>query len=64
MTYQKMLELKLTWMKWAEHMVRMTDGRLPKRSEGEEKWREKANNREKWSNITEVTKVAEHRSDK
>ena len=69
--------------KWAGHMVRMKDGRLPKRSETkkqrgcrkrgrsqlrwddcekrdlrkaeeEEKWREKANNRDQWKRITKV----------
>ena len=76
-------------MKWAGHMVRMKDEKLPKRSETmkhdgcrkrgrpqlrwedcvkrdlrkaeeEEKWREKANNRDQWKRIT---KVAVHRSD-
>ena len=76
-------------MKWAGHMVRMKDDKLPKRSEtkkqegfrkrgrrqlrwedcvkrdlrkaeGEEKWREKANNRDQWK---EITKVAVQRSD-
>ena len=76
-------------MKWAGHMVRMKDEKLPKRSEKmkhdgcrkrglpqlrwedcamrdlrkaeeEEKWREKANNRDRWKRIT---KVAVHRSD-
>ena len=76
-------------MKWAGHMVRMKDERLPKRSETkkqegcrkrgrpqlrwedcvkidlrkakeEEKWREKANNRDQGKHIT--TEVV-HRSD-
>ena len=76
-------------MKWAGHMVRMKDDKLPKRSETkkqevsrkrgrpqlrwedsvkrdlrkaeeEEKWREKANNRDQWKPIT---KVAVLRSD-
>ena len=75
-------------MKWAGHMVRMKDDKLPKRSETkkqegcrkrgrqlrwedcvkrdlrkteeEEKWREKANSRDQWRRIT---KVAVHRSD-
>ena len=70
-------------MKWAGHIVRMIDGRLPKKSEAkkqegcrkrgrpqlrwddcvkrdlrkaeeEEKWREKANNRDQWKQITKV----------
>ena len=76
-------------MKWAGHMVRMNDDKLPKRAEtkrqegsikrgrpqlrwedcikrdlrkakDEEKWREKANNRDRWKLIT---KVAVLRSD-
>ena len=76
-------------MKWAGHMVRMNDDKLPKRAETktqegsrkrgrpqlrwedcvkrdlrkakeEEKWREKANNRDRWKLIT---KVAVLRSD-
>ena len=76
-------------VKWAGHMIRMKDEKLPKRSEKmkqdgcrkrgrpqlrwedcvkrdlrkaeeEEKWREKANNRDQWKRIT---KVAVHRSD-
>ena len=76
-------------MKWAGHMVRMKDDKLPKRSETrkqegfrkrgrsqlrwedcmkrdlrkaeeEEKWREKANNRDQWK---QMTKVAVLRSD-
>ena len=76
-------------MKWAGHMVRMKDEKLPKisetmkhdgcrkrrrpplrwedcvkrdmrKAEEEEKWREKANNRDQWKRIT---KVAVHRSD-
>ena len=68
-------------MKWAGHMVRMKDDKLPKRAEttkqegcrkrgrpqlrredcvkrdlrkaeGEEKWREKANNRDQWEKDT------------
>ena len=70
-------------MKWAGHMVRMNDDKLPKRAETkrqegsrkrggpqlrwedcvkrdlrkakeEEKWREKANNRGRWKQITKV----------
>ena len=70
-------------MKWAGHMVRMNDDKLPKRAETkrqegsrkqgrpqlrwedcvkrdlrkakeEEKWREKANNRDRWKLITKV----------
>ena len=70
-------------MKWAGHMVRMKDDKLPKRAEtktqgcsrkrgrpqlrcgdcmkrdltkagDEEKWREKANNRDQWKQITKV----------
>ena len=76
-------------MKWAGHMVRMNDDKLPKRAEPkrqegsrkrgrpqlrwedcvkrdlrkakeEEKWREKANNRDRWKLIT---KAAVLRSD-
>ena len=76
-------------MKWAGHMVRMKDDKLPKRAESnkqegsrkrgrpqlrwedcvkrdlrkaeeEDKWRENANNRDQWK---QVTKVAIHRSD-
>ena len=76
-------------MKWAGHMGRMKDERLPKRSETkkqegcrkrgrtqlrwqdcvkrdlrkaeeEEKWREKADDRDQWK---QITKVAVHRSD-
>ena len=76
-------------IKWAGHMVRMNDDKLPKRAETkrqegsrkrgrpqlrwedcvkrdlrkakeEEKWREKANNRDRWKLIT---KVAVLRSD-
>ncbi len=76
-------------MKWAGHMVRMKDDKLPKRSETkkqegfrkrgrpqlrwedfvkrdlrkaeEEKWREKANDRDQWK---QITKVAVLRSDR
>ncbi len=77
-------------MKWAGHMVRMKDDRLPKRyetkkhggcrkrgrpllrwehrvkrdlrmTEEEDKWREKANNRDQWKEI--ITKVAVQRID-
>ena len=69
-------------MKWAGHMVRMKEDKLPKRAETkkqdsrkrgrpqlrwedcekrdlrkaeeEEKWREKANNRDRWKQITKV----------
>ena len=73
-------------MKWAGHMVRMKDEKLPKRSETmkhdgcrkrgrpqlrwedcvkrdlrkaeeEEKWREKANNRDQWKRITKVAYI-------
>ena len=76
-------------MKWAGHMVRMKDDKLPKRAETkkqegsrksgrqqlrwedcvkrnlrkakeEEKWRENANNRGQWK---QITKVAVLRSD-
>ena len=76
-------------MKWARHMVRMKDERLPKRSdtktqegcrkrgrpqlrwedylkrdlrkaEEEETWREKADNRDQWK---QITKVAVQQSD-
>ena len=76
-------------IKWAGHMVRMKDDKLPKRAETkkqegsrkrgrphlrwedcvkrdlrkaeeEEKWREKANNRDQWK---QITKVAVLRSD-
>ena len=76
-------------MKWTGHLIRMKDGKLPKRyetkkqegcrkrgrpqlrwedcvkrdlrkAEEEEKWREKANNRDQWK---QITKVAVLRSD-
>ena len=53
-------------MKWAGHMVRMKDYKLPKKirdkrkAEAEDKWREKAKNRDQWKRIT---KVAVRRSD-
>ena len=75
-------------MKWAGHMIRMKDDKLPKisetkkhegfrkvrqqlrwedrvmrdlrKAEEEEKWREKANNRDQWK---QITKVAVFRSD-
>ncbi len=76
-------------IKWAGHMVRMKDDKLPKRSEitkqegfrkrgrphlrwedcvkrglrkeeEEEQWRERANNRDQWK---QITKVAVLRSD-